>query len=238
MLSALSLKDFAIRASDGRIGTLGDVLFDDSTWHVRWMVVHTGSWLAGRLALVRPPVIERADRSSRELVVRLTRAQVDGCPDILLDEPVSRQIEYGEDCYPEWDPSSGSFRYVAGFWGGMGVQVSQARLNEEKSMPGTPHLHGRADGDPHLRSVSAVIGNQVDGTDEPVGHVHDILLDSADWTVRAIIVDTRHWWPGKRLMIAPSAVRDISWRDQAVRLNIPRAQAQTSPVWEPADVVD
>ena len=235
MLTGLSLKDFAIRASDGRIGTVRDFLFDDRVWHVRWMVVHTGSWLAGRVTLVRPSAIERPDPDHRELIVRLTRAEIDGCPDILLDEPVSRRIEYGEHNYPDWDPSSRDVRYVAGFWGGLGVQVSQARLDEEKSMPRTDPERGFS-GDPHLRSVSAVIGNRIEATDGLIGHVQDIVFDSNDWNVRVIVADMKHWWPGRHLAIAPSAVREISWSDQAVRLDISRAQAQAGPAWEPAGI--
>ncbi len=47
-----SLRGFAIVASDGRLGTVSDFLFDDAAWQVRWLVVRTGTWLAGRAALI------------------------------------------------------------------------------------------------------------------------------------------------------------------------------------------
>ena len=34
-----ALKGFAIEATDGRIGTVVDFLFDDASWKVRWLVV-------------------------------------------------------------------------------------------------------------------------------------------------------------------------------------------------------
>jgi hypothetical protein len=49
-----ALQGYAIEASDGRIGTVSDFLFDDRTWKVRWLVVDTGTWLTGRKALVHP----------------------------------------------------------------------------------------------------------------------------------------------------------------------------------------
>ncbi len=239
LLAGLSLKGFAIEASDGRIGTVGDFLFDDSTWHVRWMVINTGSWLTGRTVLVHPSAIGRADHKSQKLVVRLTRAEVEKSPDILLDEPASRQIEYGEHHCPGWDPAWGNPRYVAGFWGGIGIRVSRERLAEEKSMLKRPRGGGQTDdGDPHLRSVSAITGNHVHCTDGLVGHVQDVLLDDADWNIRAIIVDTEHWRPGKHLMVPPSAIRDISWPRQDVRLNISSHETKESPTWTPTDVVD
>jgi hypothetical protein len=33
-----ALKGYAIEASDGRIGTVDDFLFDDRTWKIRWLV--------------------------------------------------------------------------------------------------------------------------------------------------------------------------------------------------------
>ena len=40
MLQVISpLKGFAIEASDGRIGTVVDYLFDDASWKVRWLVI-------------------------------------------------------------------------------------------------------------------------------------------------------------------------------------------------------
>lgn len=38
---------YAIEASDVAIGTVTDVLFDDTNWIVRWLIVDTGKWLSG-----------------------------------------------------------------------------------------------------------------------------------------------------------------------------------------------
>ena len=56
-----ALKGYAIEASDGRIGTVDDFLFDDRTWKIRWLVVDTGRWLTGRKVLIHPSAIGRAD---------------------------------------------------------------------------------------------------------------------------------------------------------------------------------
>ena len=39
---------YSVHASDGLIGTISDVLFDDATWRVRWLVIDTGTLLTGR----------------------------------------------------------------------------------------------------------------------------------------------------------------------------------------------
>ena len=49
--NASSINGYAIEASDGRIGTVCDFLFEDANWIVRWLVVDTDNWLSGRKAL-------------------------------------------------------------------------------------------------------------------------------------------------------------------------------------------
>ena len=44
-----ALDGYAIEASDGRIGSASDFLFDDARWIVRWLGRRrTGNWLSGR----------------------------------------------------------------------------------------------------------------------------------------------------------------------------------------------
>src|SRR5690625_2725863 len=43
---------YDIHASDGAIGSLDDLLFDDAGWTIRWAVIDTGTWLPGRRVLL------------------------------------------------------------------------------------------------------------------------------------------------------------------------------------------
>jgi hypothetical protein len=49
------LLGFGIRATDGIIGTVDDLYFDDQDWTIRYCVVNTGSWLTGRKVLTLAP---------------------------------------------------------------------------------------------------------------------------------------------------------------------------------------
>lgn len=46
------LQGYALRATDGDVGTVKDFYFDDERWVVRYLVVETGSWLASRRVLI------------------------------------------------------------------------------------------------------------------------------------------------------------------------------------------
>jgi hypothetical protein len=62
MLEVISaLKNYAIEASDGKIGTVEDFLFDDKTWKIRWLVIDTGTWLIKRRVLLHPSSIVGSD---------------------------------------------------------------------------------------------------------------------------------------------------------------------------------
>ena len=94
MLQVISaLKGFAMEATDGRIGTVVDFLFDDTSWKVRWLVVDCGNWLEGRKALIYPLVVSHAGLEGEQFQVKLTKAQVEGSPTLLEHQPVSQQMQ-------------------------------------------------------------------------------------------------------------------------------------------------
>jgi hypothetical protein len=236
-----ALKGYAIEASDGRIGTIKTFLFDDTTWKIRWLVIDTGNWLTRRQVLVHPSAIGMPDHERQNLPVRLSKAQVEMSPDIEQDRPVTMQMQSDLYGYYGWDPYWGpNFYDPAGFGIGPG-----AMFNRGRSYPGGDAAQeaetlqmSSDDGDPHLRDMTAIRGYHIHATDGSIGHVENFLLDDAAWAIRYLIVDTRNWWPGKHVLIAPYAVTNIDWIDQQVRLNATREQVKTSPAWEPAEIVE
>ena len=67
--------------------------------------------------------------------------------------------------------------------------------------------HADSDDDPHLRSVEAVTGYHIHASDGEIGHVEDFLVEDADWSIHYLVVDTKNWWPGKRILISPRSAR-------------------------------
>jgi hypothetical protein len=56
---ASAINGYAIEASDGRLGTVSDLLFEEVSWVVRLLVVDTGNWLPGRKVLLPLSVLGR-----------------------------------------------------------------------------------------------------------------------------------------------------------------------------------
>ena len=100
--STAELAGLAIHATDGNIGSLTNVYFDDVQWCARYFVVDTGHWLPGRLVLISPASVTSVDMASRKLNVRLSKEQVEKSPGIESHEPVSRQHEQRVAKYYGW----------------------------------------------------------------------------------------------------------------------------------------
>ena len=67
------LNGFKLIATDGEIGDVERFYFDDERWVLRYIVVNTGNWLAGRQVLVAPFAVMQVDRDNNKLHVTLTR---------------------------------------------------------------------------------------------------------------------------------------------------------------------
>ena len=220
------LKGNAIVATDGDIGTLDDFYFDDKSWTIRYLVASTGNWFLGKDVLLSPFAIGKANVSSGRINVMLTRKQVDASPSIDTDKPVSSQHEasyydyYGFPYY--WN---GPY-----LWGPMYYPqlpdadqeiVEERRAEQEEA------------GDLHLRSATKVTGYHIDATDGEIGHVEDFIIDDETWEIRYMVVDTRNWLPGKKVLIAPRWIERVSWDDSKVYVNLSREAIGSGPAYDP-----
>ena len=166
MLQVISaLKGFAIEATDGRIGTVVDFLFDDASWKVRWLVVDCGSWLKGRKVLLHPSAVSYAGLEDEQCEVKLTRTQVEGSPNWQEHQPVSQQMQNRLYDYYGWDPAwSGPYFGVAGAMAS--PMMSLPYLGLQMRPEARPEVVDSEDRDPHLRSVVEVIGYHIHALDE------------------------------------------------------------------------
>ena len=240
MLVGSALKGFAIEASDGRIGSVSDFLFDDHSWKIRWMVVDTGGWLTGRKVLVHPSAIIQPDYQLGQITVRLTKDKVKHSPGLMSDAPVSRQMENDLHSYYGWDPLWGGGNYFGGGYPyGMGAAFEPSPYRGDAGLleaerPGSTH----SEGDPHLRSLAEIVGYHIQATDGPVGHVENFLVEDTNWGIRYLVIDTKNWWPGQRVLMSPYAVRAMSWSGRDITLDVTRAQVKGAPVWDPAGMIN
>lgn len=209
-----------LRAYDGDLGSVDEVLFDDESWAVRYLAVNTGGWLNGRSVLLAPAALGILDWEKHILEVNLTRAQVENSPGIETDEPVSRQWETDTYDYYGW-PYYWGMGMVGGSWYSEGLSGSV----ETATVPDP--------GDVHLRSTKEVTGYTVAARDGDIGHVDDFLVDDDNWRIGFLAVSTRDWWPGKRVLLPLDWIGQINWPERRVTAKVTRSQIQNAPFWEP-----
>jgi len=229
------LRGYAILATDGAIGEVDDLYFDDDRWAIRYLVVDTGGWLPARKVLISPVAIGRPDWMAQQLPVSLTTAQVEHSPDIDTRRPVSRQHETEYLGYYGYPPYWGG----AGLWG-MGAYpgslTTEGRFDEAIKARGTSAAH--TPDDCHLRSCRAVTGYHIHATDGDIGHVKDLLVDDRTWAIRYLIVDTSNWWGGHDVLVAPQWIEAVSWRDAKVSVDLTRQAVKDAPPYDSAAQLD
>ena len=241
--NASAIDGYAIEASDGRLGTVSDFLFDDTGWTIRWLVVDTGTLLSGRKVLLPISALGHIDEKKEEFSVRLTRQQIEDSPDIDADRPVSRQMETRVYDYYGWRPywSTGLHMAGYGYLGDFGYLGGASALHpsaETRRHEEQIALARRDDGDPHLRSMAAVRGHHIHAVDGEIGHLEDFFVEDADWSIHYLLVDTKNWWPGKKVLISPVSVRTIDWSQKLVNLSVDRLKVKDSPPYDPSITID
>ncbi len=218
-----NLKGLVIRATDGEIGTVDELYFDDQSWAIRYLTVETGNWLDSRKVLISPQSILQTDWEVNRIDVSLTREQVEKAPSINTQRPVSRQHEaeyldyYRYPYYWEGPYLWGASYYPSGL---VPVPTSESIQAERIRTEST---------DSHLRSTDAVSGYHIVAQDGEIGHVDRFLLDDESWAIRYLEVATKNWWPGKHVLISPGWVEKVSWEELKVYVGVTREAIQRCP---------
>ncbi|MBN2025702.1 MAG: PRC-barrel domain-containing protein [Actinobacteria bacterium] len=212
---------YDVLATDGEMGKADDILFDDETWEVRYLVVETGSWLSRRRVLIAPDALRQPEWDTKYFPVVLTREQVEKSPEIDLDKPVSLQHQALLHEYYSWPA----------YWT---PEPAQLTTPPQVPIPDVPP----EETDSHLRSCREVTGYHIHALDGEIGHVEDFILDDDAWSMRYMIVDTRNWLPGRKVLVSPAWVDNVSWSNRMVYVDLLREVIENAPEYDPAAPVN
>jgi len=222
-----TLKGYTLNSRDGEIGSVKEFYFDDRHWTIRYLVADTGNWLTGRQVLLSPYALGAVHREGKDIVVDLTKKQIEESPPLASDKPVSRQYE--EMYYPYY----GMPMYWGGFysWGAYPYPMRDRSKWSE-------HTRDEKSWDPNLRSTHDVAGHHIQATDGEIGHVEDFIVDPETWAIRYLIVSTRNWWPGKKVLISPQWIDRLSWNESKVFVGLSRETIKKSPEYNEAALLN
>jgi hypothetical protein len=221
MLSkAGTLTGYKLDSLDGEIGKVKEFYFDDRQWTIRYLVADTGNWLSDRQVLISPYALVAVNSGEQNIAINLTKKQIEDSPSLNSDKPVSHQFEqayYGHYGWPMyWD---GPYR-----WGSHPYIVRDREKWKESTQ-------GAKAWDRHLRSTYSVSGHHVQALDGEVGHIEEFIIDDETWAIRYLVINTRNWWLGKKVLVSPQWIENISWGERKVFVNLSRQTIKESPVY-------
>ncbi|MGE5343362.1 MAG: PRC-barrel domain-containing protein [Candidatus Omnitrophota bacterium] len=218
LYKAKDLKGYKLGAVDGEIGKALEFYFDDKHWSIRYLVAETGNWLIGKQVLISPYAIEAVNEEEKIISIRLTRKQIEDSPSLDSDKPISRQYEEAYYGYYGWP----MYWYGPFMWG---RSASPATRIEGETQTAAEEERW----DPNLRSTREVTGYHIQAQDDEIGHVDDFIVDDQSWAIRYLVIDTRNWWPGKKVLISRQWIDRISWTESKVFVNLTRESVKQAP---------
>lgn len=224
---ATPLTKFSLQASDGEIGQVKDLYFDNQHWQLRYFVVETGRWLKQRRVLISPESVAAPAWDKSTLPVALSQDEVRSSPHWDSDRPVSRQYEIDLRQHYAWPL----------YWGGAPTANTGMGLAVPPPVPATATTVGEPpveSGDPTLFSFDFVKGLHVLASDGEIGHIEEFLIEDRHWGIRYLVVDTKNWWPGNKVILSPWWSAGIDHRDRRIRMDLTREAIKASPSYDPA----
>lgn len=222
---ATALQTYQLSSLDGEMGHVNEFYFDDRSWAIRYLIADTGTWLRGRQVLISPHALDAASRDDAQIAIHLSNRQIEESPSLATDKPVSRQFEEEYHGHYGW-----SGHWLGGFpLMGADPPVGLNPALDTSSAEVSPVPGPKEDWDPHLRSTEEVRGSNIEASDGDLGHVEDFIIDDDQWTIRYLVIDTKNWWPGKRVLVPQQWVERVSWADSKVIVNLTRDAIKEFP---------
>ena len=218
MQSIKDLCNYRVVGEDGQIGSLAEFYFEDLNWTIRYLVVNTGHWYSGKQVLVCPASVGPPDREERRIPVFLIRQQIENWPEAEAVKPVWRQME-----------TELSRRFGPSYWGAAGYLIGGAMVPPPPRVLFESSRVQMEGPGANLRSSNEVIGYHIEARNGEIGHIEDFLFDHTAWTIQFIVADTRNWLPGKKVVIMPQSVEEITWAERRATVDLLRETFRDSP---------
>jgi len=227
LVSLKELNGTTISATDGEVGQVKDIYFDDEQWAIRFMVVDTHPWMPlSEKVLISPIALVSYHSNDKLLNVSLDKESVKNSPKIEEHEPLSRKFEkayfdyFGYGYYWLGSDAWGQYSYPTGLFQQNMIQQELAENETHESLKKVNHL----------RSANEINHYGIDALDGNNGYIKDFIWDTENWTLSYLVIDTNDWLPGgKKVLISPKQVKSLNWEDKSVTCNISLAQIEACP---------
>jgi len=233
------LKDIRMLAKNVSAGKVEQFLVDDRNWIIRYIVIDFKENEKYMRKLISPLAVHKI--SSGELKVNLSIGQLENSPDIDTAEPVSRQMEeilhayYSWPCY--WIFPNGYNLLGGALYPGLSVPFTYPTAGWADECVEIQPLEGHIENTPsssHLRLTNEVIGYRLVAADGDVGDVAEMIFDDKKWRLKYFVIDTGHFFPGRKVLIPVELVNGIEWTNGTVSVSIKKNTVLEGPSYNQA----
>lgn len=94
---------------------------------------------------------------------------------------------------------------------------------------GPAHGKKAAQGGKMLRNINALTGHRIQASDGDLGRVAEFYFDDQTWNVRYMVAETGNWLSGRKVLIAPAALKAPDWNAKTLPVSLTREQVRNSP---------
>ncbi len=206
-----------LAATDGEIGTIGDVLFDENTWVARFLVAATGTWLADRQVLFSPfalgPITStRLGLPGPVITVGLSRADIEGGPFVAPDQAITQDQEFIFHRHYGWPfhPSGGST------WDAVGSVTEPDDVDLRRAAGSSAIQEQRRGVAKQLLGFVVVTPQGVAGT------VKSLLIDAETWKIDELVLEMGQWYARKAIRLRTADINHINTALKTIETSVSR----------------
>ena len=85
-----------------------------------------------------------------------------------------------------------------------------------------------------LQSFGTLGRSGLQAVDGEVGICEALYFDDVRWAVRYLLVDTGGWLGGRRVLVSPVCIGDVSAKERTIYIELMRFQVENSPPFDPS----
>jgi hypothetical protein len=62
--------------------------------------------------------------------------------------------------------------------------------------------------------------------------VEDFIVQTDEWVIRYLLVDTRNFLGGRKVLVSPAWVKEVDWSQAEVHIELSKDEIASSPAWQ------
>jgi hypothetical protein len=203
---AEDLYGIKLRGFDGTIGHIRDLLFDDTTWTIRYLVGEEVAWPFPHTFVIAPTSVKGIEWQERTCLVAVSRREVRDDPRLRLAESLISDASIALQDPRPWRPA---IKHRASFQPTYATDLRGGAL---------------------LRSARNLGTFTVQTADGRLGCVTDLLIHKKEWTICDLLIYVQAPGLYRRTMVTPRQIGRVDWGQSKIYFGqLPAADEATIP---------